>query len=209
MATVGKAVELARKAAKFANQLRPDQVNEFAIPIKVDDCGVGGGVTDRLRELGYRVTGINPATKAIASDDYPGRKDELWFEVAERARRGELDLSRLPEEVRERLGAEAMVPTYKLDSRGRRTVEKKDEIKKRTPDGRSPDGMDAMNLAYAGETIEPEDDWPSAGPVKGASNRQYGVAASLKLSDIVSDRVRQARIATNPIRDTRGDPGDL
>jgi hypothetical protein len=206
--TSNKAKELARKAALFANKLRPDQVGEKAIPIKVDDSGVGGAVTDILKADGYNVTGINAATKAIASDDYPIRRDELWFEVAERARLGELDLSRLPEEIRERLGAEAMVPIYTLDSRGRRVVEKKEQMKKRTPDNRSPDGMDAVNLAYAAAGYDQEDDIPSAGPIKGA-RLGLGIRGDLKASEIIADRVRQSRNITNPIRDTRGDPGDL
>jgi hypothetical protein len=39
-----------------------------------------------------------------------------------------------------------MAPTWKLDSAGRRVVERKDETKKAI--GRSPDDADAMNLAY-------------------------------------------------------------
>jgi hypothetical protein len=39
-----------------------------------------------------------------------------------------------------------MAPTWKLDAEGRRVVEPKDKIKERL--GRSPDGLDALNLAY-------------------------------------------------------------
>jgi hypothetical protein len=44
------------------------------------------------------------------------------------------------------LRLEAMSPTYKLDEHGRRVVEKKKDTKDRL--GRSPDNMDALNLAY-------------------------------------------------------------
>ncbi len=40
-----------------------------------------------------------------------------------------------------------MAPTWKLDSQGRRVVEPKQDTKKRLK--RSPDDMDALNLAYA------------------------------------------------------------
>ena len=39
------------------------------------------------------------------------------------------------------------MPTWKLDSQGRRVMESKDDTKKRLK--RSPDDMDAANLAYA------------------------------------------------------------
>jgi hypothetical protein len=39
-----------------------------------------------------------------------------------------------------------MAPTWKLDQDGRHVVEPKDKIRERL--GRSPDGMDGMNLAY-------------------------------------------------------------
>ncbi|HJZ91433.1 MAG TPA: hypothetical protein VKE40_11210 [Gemmataceae bacterium] len=69
-----------------------------------------------------------------------------WFVTSEWARRGRLDGSRLDAETRDKLRRRAMAPTWKLDADGRRVVEPKDKIKTRL--GRSPDGMDAMNLAY-------------------------------------------------------------
>ena len=41
-----------------------------------------------------------------------------------------------------------MAPQWKLDSHSRRVVEPKSDTKKRL--GRSPDDMDALNLAFAG-----------------------------------------------------------
>jgi hypothetical protein len=45
------------------------------------------------------------------------------------------------------LKRQALAPTWKVDGQGRRVVESKDETKKRIK--RSPDDMDALNLAYA------------------------------------------------------------
>src|SRR4029079_13578991 len=119
----------------------------------------GGGVVDRLREDGYAVAGIDAGTAALASNDYPRRRDELCFAVAEMARAGELDLSRLGEDTRDELGTEALAPQYKLDSKGRRQVEPKDKTKKAL--GRSPDGMDAVGLAFAhADGLGPDDDVP-------------------------------------------------
>jgi hypothetical protein len=161
-ATVARVRELCREWAQWAGQRCPFRVSEFDIPVKVDDSGVGGGVVDRLRVEGYAVAGIDAGTKAVQSDDYPRRRDELWFTVAEMARRGELDLSRLADNVRDRLQAEAMAPKYSLDASGRRLVEPKDKTKKEL--GRSPDGMDAVGLCFAHvEGLIADDDFPSVG----------------------------------------------
>jgi hypothetical protein len=76
------------------------------------------------------------------------------FVTATRSRRGELDVSRLEPDIRDALRRQAMAPTWKLDADGRRVVEPKDKINVRL--GRSPDGMDAVNLDYyyAGGTGE-------------------------------------------------------
>ena len=57
-----------------------------------------------------------------------------------------LDLTRLPFSVLASLKQQSMAPTWALNSSGQRVVEAKVETKKRL--GRSPDGLDSMNLAY-------------------------------------------------------------
>jgi hypothetical protein len=161
-ATVARVRELCRQWAQWARKRCPHGVTEFDIPVKVDDSGVGGGVVDQVRAEGYAVAGIDAGTKAVQSDDYPRRRDELWFTVAEMGRRGELDLSRLPDDIRDGLQAEAMAPKYSLDASGRRVVEPKDRTKKEL--GRSPDGMDAVALAFASvEGLSTHEDVPTVG----------------------------------------------
>jgi hypothetical protein len=115
------------------------------IVVKVDDDGVGGGVVDQ--RAGYRFVGLSANAVAVEPEGYPNRRSELWFAVAERAARGALSLARLDADTRRELRRQAMAPTWKLDSQGRRVVEPKDATKKRIK--RSPDGIDALNLAYA------------------------------------------------------------
>lgn len=125
----------------------------FAVPgedprrveIKIDDDGVGGGVVDKAD--GWKFVPVSGASTAAASEDYPNRRSELWFDVAERAERGELDLTRLHPESLSLIRRQAMAPTYKLDGAGRRVVEPKEKTKERI--GRSPDDMDGLNLAFA------------------------------------------------------------
>jgi len=116
--------------------------------IKVDDTGVGGGVTDRLKEQGEAVVPINVGEKALDPERYPDLRSELWFMMADRAKEGRLDISRILEGQRSSLEAQLTAPKYKLDSSGRRVVEKKSETKKRL--GRSPDDADAVILAFGG-----------------------------------------------------------
>lgn len=116
------------------------------IMVKVDDDGVGGGVIDHRD--GYSFVGIGAGSSAIEPERYPNRRSELWFAVANRALRpGGLDLTRLPLRVQQELRRQALAPSWKQNGQGQRVVEPKADTKKRL--NRSPDDMDALNLAYA------------------------------------------------------------
>lgn len=136
--TAGRLKELAREYGQLVS------MNPKDIFINVDDDGVGGGVNDQAED--YNFYPISAGSKAVDPEKYPNRRSELWFAVAERAMESELSLHRLPSDIKRELRRQAMAPTWKLDSAGRRVVEAKDVTKKRIK--RSPDGMDAINLAY-------------------------------------------------------------
>lgn len=140
--TAGRLKQLAKQWGAYVGMEGPK------VAVKVDDDGVGGGVYDQRGEFNF--IGISAAETAIDPDGYPNRRSELWFSVAERALRGGLSLARLDPETRRDLRRQAMAPTWKVDGQGRRQVERKDETKKRIK--RSPDGMDAVNLAYTPST---------------------------------------------------------
>lgn len=152
--TAGRVIEAAKALAAAYNKTRGDcpYLKADDVLIKVDDDGVGGGVTDLLRANGMSVLAINAGSVAVRSKDYPRRRDELWIEVSDNAKRKYLDLSRLTPEVLARLKQQALACKYTLDYAGRRLVEPKHEVKKRI--GRSPDDMDALNLAYAGGGVD-------------------------------------------------------
>lgn len=142
--TAGRLKELCREYGHKIGQ------NPLDVTVRIDDSGVGGGVVDLAEEdngIEYNFVGVNAAHKAVEAERYPNRRSELWFAVAERAAEGRLDLSRLPHDVKLALRRQAMAPTWRQDSSGRRVVEPKDKTKDRI--GRSPDGMDSLNLAYA------------------------------------------------------------
>jgi hypothetical protein len=145
--TAGRLKQLCREWAQFATEVRGSQyppLDPTTIAVKIDDDGVGGGVVDQRGDFAF--IGVNAGSSPRRPDDYPNKRSELWFTTAEQARKGLLSITRLPQEIRHRLKQQAMAPTWKLDAAGRRVVEPKDETKKKI--GRSPDSMDAMNLAY-------------------------------------------------------------
>lgn len=148
--------ETAGRLKELANQYGQHCGTEGReIEIKIDDDGVGGGVVDQKGD--YRFLPVSSASAAIEPEKYPNRRSELWFAVAERADEGRLSMNRLPAEVRRELRRQAMAPTWKLDNQGRRVVEPKVDTKKRLK--RSPDGMDALNLAYAPPVVDGFTEW--------------------------------------------------
>lgn len=132
-------------AKAAAKQLVETGEDPQRVAIKVDDDGVGGGVTDQSG--GWNFQAISGASRPVQAGDYPNRRSELWFSVAERADRGELDLSRLTPASRMLIRRQVMMPTWRIDAQGRRVVEPKSDTKRRL--GRSPDDADALNLAFA------------------------------------------------------------
>lgn len=113
--------------------------------VKIDDDGVGGGVTDQAD--GYNFVGLNAGSNPMDQEHYPNRRSELWFAVSERADEGRLDLSKLDSDVLKELRRQFLAPKWEPDSQGRRVVEKKEKTKQRIK--RSPDDADGVNLAYA------------------------------------------------------------
>ena len=131
-------VQTANRIVYWTKQLQAEC--EKPVTVVVDDDGVGGGVTDQLRARGQKVLPFRGGESAIEGDEYPNARSEIWFSVSDQLRDIDLDDD-------EQLAADLSAPQYKLDSQGRRVVERKDEIKKRI--GRSPDRADAVVLTFA------------------------------------------------------------
>lgn len=115
--------------------------------INVDDDGVGGGVTDRLREvlneksLSVTVTGCHNGGKARDAH-YANWGTESYFALRDRFNTGEIMLPRDDE-----LTAQLTTRKYSLNSRDQLILEPKADYKKRFK--RSPDRADALVLAFA------------------------------------------------------------
>lgn len=124
-----------------------DKIEEFIdfdkeVIIKVDDTGVGGGVSDQLMAKGYNnVVPIN-----FGSSPTPDNKDrynniisEAWFYLGKIMKEIEL-----PED--KDLLMELSTRAWKMDGKSRQCVESKADYKKRGY--RSPDLADACILCY-------------------------------------------------------------
>lgn len=131
---------LMETAGRIVDAVRATSEHTTACRVVVDDAGLGGGVTDRLREVGMKVDAFNGASSANEPDLYPNRRSEAWFAFAKHLPTLDLDGD-------EQLAADLVAPRYSIDSSGRRAVEAKDTTKRRL--GRSPDRADAVLMAYA------------------------------------------------------------
>ena len=115
-----------------------------SIPIKVDDGGVGGGVSDQLKHWGAKVIRVNFGSKATQPEKYANMATEMWFEFP-------IDEVSIPDD--EELMDELSERRYDYDKQEVKRIEPKDEFKPRI--GRSPDKADALLLSfYTGKTIE-------------------------------------------------------
>ena len=115
--------------------------------INVDDDGVGGGVTDRLREVlaekNLRAT-VNPCHNGGKAHDshYANWATESWFNLRDRFVNGDISIPR--DEV---LTAQLATRKYRVTSSDKLILEDKPSYKKRS--GQSPDRADALVLAFA------------------------------------------------------------
>jgi len=122
----------ARVAAEMQN-FHPDAV--------FIDAGCGGGVIDRLRQLGFSVTEINFGATPIKQGQYSNKRAEMWSNLKEWLQAGGA-LPSLSE-----LKVDLCSVRYDFDAAGKLRLESKEILKART--GRSPDLADALALTFA------------------------------------------------------------
>lgn len=115
------------------------------ILIKIDDTGLGGGVTDEMLKRGYNIMPLNFGSKAVDSDKYPNLISEAWFYLQKVI--DDISIANNRDLLTELSSRE-----WKMDSHGRRGVESKDDYKKRG--FRSPDLADATILCFYTPEVE-------------------------------------------------------
>lgn len=136
--------QLAAMVAEEAGMVRPDA-------IFVDGGGVGGGVVDRLKMLGFRVIEVQAGSKANDTERYLNKRAEMWGKMREWLKeRGAIPDSQYANELVDDL----VSPQYSFDNAGRIVLEKKDDMKDRGIP--SPDLGDALALTFAQPVAPPE-----------------------------------------------------
>jgi hypothetical protein len=136
-------MEIAGMVARIANKEKP----KF---IFVDSIGVGAGVADRLRELGFPVVDVNVAeAPSINNGKYERLRDELWGNMRDLL---EARNCCLHDSYDSELVGQLTTPTFKVTSSGKIKIESKDELKKRGV--ASPNIADAHIMCLAMPTME-------------------------------------------------------
>lgn len=110
----------------------------------IDVGGLGAGVIDRLREIGYGAicVPVNSGEKPFNQERYVNRRAEMWGEM-----RAWLDDGPVEVPDRDDLQADLCGPQFKYDSKSRVQLESKEDMKKRKV--RSPDLGDALALTFS------------------------------------------------------------
>ena len=137
------------RASQLIEELRPGA-------IRIDDTGIGGGVTDRLIELahesyrGQALSSVEVVTfmyggRAAFDQRYADVRTELWWNLGEMLREGRITIPKNPG-----LFEQLTAPMMLNDSRGRLRLESKDSM--RSHGIKSPDLADAVAMAVYPES---------------------------------------------------------
>jgi hypothetical protein len=125
--------ELASLVAEAINSLGPDAVF-------VDAVGVGGGVVDGLKRLGYEVESVMGSMKPLDETKFFNRRVEMWHSCREWLKDG--GIIEDSDELRDDLTG----PEYGFDSKSRWQLETKDDMKARGLP--SPDVGDCLAMSF-------------------------------------------------------------
>lgn len=155
MITTGWILRLAREVLDELDHIRN-------VEIRIDDSGVGGAVTDRLNEineeqqLGYTIVPVNNGSSS-SDASYENKGAETWGFI-----KGLLEenmsnyLLGLPPVISipddDKLITQLTTRKWKMTSRGRIALERKEDMKKRGLS--SPDRADAFVLAFMETEVE-------------------------------------------------------
>lgn len=163
--------DLMQTCGEILRMKRDHGMDETALVV-VDDVGLGGGVTDRLREQGHNVLAFKGGAKARDADQFLNRRAESWWFLREELREGRLCLPDC-----DLLKSQLCSVRYLARSDGKIQLEKKDDMLKRGVP--SPDRADALVMAVWGRKRVGR----RMGPGKGSDDRRRehvpGIAGSM------------------------------
>ena len=131
-------LDLMQTVGQVVNEAKKDGPEEICI----DTIGLGSGVADRLREMGFNIRDVNVAESSAMNPNASRLRDDLWLSVKEWLATKAV---RLPDD--RTLRHELVAPRYTFTSTGKIVVESKDSMRKRGM--RSPDLADSLCLTFA------------------------------------------------------------
>lgn len=127
-------MQTAARVAEIINLARPQATF-------IDGVGVGGGVVDRLRQMGFPVIDVSAGGKPANEARFVNLRAEMWSKMREWLK----ERGCIPD--RDDVAADLVTPLYEFDVSNRLKIEKKEDMKKR---GRpSPDIADALAMTFA------------------------------------------------------------
>ena len=108
----------------------------------VDDTGVGGGVTDRLRELGIPVMPFIAGSEPVDKERFQNAQAEAWWHMAQAIKNKAI---KLPND--RALIGQLVSRRYKIQSDRKIALQSKDELRKAGMN--SPDEADALAMCFS------------------------------------------------------------
>lgn len=129
--------ELSSRVAEHVNLIA---ATGRLVILNVDGGGVGGGVVDRLRALGFDVNDVQFGSKAMDAKKYVNRRAEMWGLMRDWLGRGAV-----PKD--EELAVDLTNVEYSFNKNDQIQLERKESMKARGL--ASPDNADALALTFA------------------------------------------------------------
>jgi hypothetical protein len=139
-------MELAAQVCRVCDDWKRDD-GRSVDAIFVDETGVGAGVVDRLKQLGYRPIGVQFGGKPT-KPRFQNKRTEMWWDMAEW-----MKVASIPND--QSLLTDLTAPTYTYrNAAGRLELESKDDMRERGL--KSPDKGDALACTFFAPVLPPE-----------------------------------------------------
>ena len=143
--------------------------------VRIDEIGVGAGVVDRLKELGYDcIEGVNVSNRATDPDKFANLRAELFDNLRELFDRQQIEIPNDPDLI-----SQLTSIRYSFASTGQIKIEDKETLRRNGLP--SPDLADALVLAFAPETERPAYKIFTGSPLERPQNQHRTPAARLSL----------------------------
>lgn len=143
---------------EFATHIAREIMEDSPDAVFIDGAGVGGGVIDRLMELGFNVLEVQAGGSPEDGDRYVNKRIECWARMKKWLEKG----AELPDD--DDLARGLIGPEYFYNAQNKIQLERKEDMKERGLE--SPDEADALALTFA----EPVLSFASRKPRKRVAN---------------------------------------